>query len=94
MENQYYLRIENNVFTFVVDGIHEIKESDIKITDLDYNTFFELQSNGKQFRLKEKATGNKLFDYVEEYKTEIIVDTTPTSEDRIKALEMALLEVL
>lgn len=73
--NQYYLRIENNDFGFVLDGIHEIKESDIKITLEDYNKFFELQSSGKQFKLKEIASGDTLFDYLEEYIPEVVEET-------------------
>lgn len=92
----YYLRIDNNKkdFGFVVEGIHEIVEQDKAISNEDYNIFFELQDQGKQFKLKSTPTGNTLFDYVEEYIPEVIIDTTPTEEDRIKALEMALLEVL
>ena len=91
---QYYLRIEDNSFGFVVESIHEIKETDIQITNEEYGKFFELQSKGKQFRLKETPTGYTLFDYVEEYIPEIIEDTTPSIDERLKALEMAMLEVL
>ena len=69
---QYYLRIENNDFGFILNGIHEIKETDIKITIEDYNKFFELQSSGKQFKLKEVSTGTELFDYLEEYIPEVV----------------------
>lgn len=94
MKNQYYLRLEGGGFGFTLKGLHKIKDSDIEISNEDYNRYFEMQSQGKQFRIKEKATGNTLFDYVEEYKAEVIIDTTPTDKDRIKVLEMALLEVL
>jgi len=90
----YYLRVENNDIGFLVEGIHEIKETDIKITNEEYDEFFKLKSIGKDFRVKETPTGTKLFDYVEEYVPEVIVDLTPSIEDRVKALEMALLEVL
>lgn len=72
MENKFFLRKENNSFAFIVEGIHDIKESDISITNEDYNEFFELQSQGKQFRAKETPKGDKLFDYIEEYIPEII----------------------
>lgn len=97
MEQQkYYLRIKNKSFGFVLEGLHEIKKTDIEISNDDYNTFFELQSTeGKQFRLKEQPTGATLFDYVEAYEVEPgPVDNTPTTEERIAALELALLEVL
>lgn len=72
MENRYYLRIEKNSFGFILDGIHKIREADIEISNEDYTEFFELQSQGKQFRLKEIPTGDTLFDYIEEYIPEII----------------------
>jgi hypothetical protein len=36
-----YLRIENDTFGFVIDGINEIVETDIVIADPEYNDFFE-----------------------------------------------------
>lgn len=68
----YYLRIENDSFGFVIEGIHEITELDKLITNEDYDRFFKLQSQGKQFRLKENATGNTLFDYIEEYVPKVV----------------------
>lgn len=79
MENQYYLRIDNNNFGFVVNGIHEIKETDIPISYEDYTIFFNLQNEGKQFKLKETASGDTLFDYIEEYIPEV-VETTQEEE--------------
>lgn len=65
---QFYLRIlDNNSFGFVNDSIHEILERDIRITSEDHKIFLELQSEGKQFKLKEIPTGKELFDYIEEY---------------------------
>lgn len=94
MEDKYYLRIEDNSFGFVIEEIHDIKETDIPVSNEDYDKFFKLQSQGKEFRLKETPTGTGLFDYIEEYTSEVIADNTPTTEERLKALEMALLEVL
>ena len=91
---QRYLRIENERIVFVVKGQHTILEGDVQITNEDYDEFFKLQRQGKQFKLKEKPTGSGLFDYIEEFVLEVIIDNTPTTEERIKALEMALLEVL
>ena len=62
----YYIRIKNDKFGFVVDGIHEILETDIKITETEYIEFFKLQSEGKQFRVKD-SNGKTLFDILEEY---------------------------
>lgn len=79
METKYYIRIENNNFGFVVDDIHTIDEAtDHKVTQEEYYKFFELQSEGKQFRLKEVATGERLFDYIEEYEPEPLPPAPPT----------------
>ena len=82
MENKYYFRIENDSFGFVVDGIHEILDTDIEITDEDYNRFFELQSQGKQFKIKENPTGTGLFDYIEEYIPEAIKEPQEPGVDK------------
>ncbi|WP_346935300.1 hypothetical protein [Clostridium sp.] len=90
-----YLRIKDNNFGFAVEGIHDILSTDIIITNAEYDKFFQLQSEGKQFRLKKVPTGVGLFDYVEEYVHEI--DNTPkppSIEERMSAMEMALMEVL
>lgn len=95
----YYLRIENdNNFGFLVEGIHNIKEMDIEIIEEDYKKFFELQNQGKQFRLKAEPTGRELFDYVEEYVPEVIVEAvepgieemTLDHEYRISKLELGV----
>ena len=88
MDNKYFLRIENKVFGFVTEDINSIKESDIPITNEDYNKFFELQSQGKQFKLKEIQTGSGLFDYIEEYTPEVIEEPRePGTEDYLLDLE-------
>jgi hypothetical protein len=96
MDNKKYLRIENNSFGFVADGIHEIKETDIEISIDDYDTFFEMQSQGKQFKLKNNPTGTGLFDYIEEYIPEPIeVKLELDAEDHLLDLEhrVSLLEL-
>lgn len=62
----YYLRIENGVFGFVVEKVHEIKSTDIAIESADYLEFLDRQSKGSEFQLKSTASGTSLFDYVEE----------------------------
>ena len=94
MENKYYLRIENDNFGFVLEGIHEIRETDIVVSQEEYDSFFEMQSKGKQFRLKETPTGTGLFDYLEKYVAEIVVDNTPSMEERMSALESIMLEMV
>lgn len=66
----YYLRIENNNFSFVSDKVNNILTTDKAITNKEYNEFFNMQSKGKQFRVKEEVTGTGLFDYIEEYTPE------------------------
>lgn len=92
MESEYYLRIENNTFGFLVEEIHEIEETDILITNDDYNTFFELQSQGKQYRVKEIPTGDTLFDYIEEYIPEVIPEVQLPSETDILKEKVNVLE--
>ena len=79
-----YLRIENNSFGFVDDQIHAILETDIEITDLDYNNFFKEQSQGKQFRLKaEQPETGGLFDRIEAFTPEPI-EVPPSEADILK----------
>ena len=94
---QYYLHInKDNSFSFYVEGIHDIdKDKDIKITEEDYNKFFEEQSNGKQYKLKDELPEEKggLFDYIEEYTPEPI--NVPKTEEELykENLEKYILEL-
>lgn len=92
--DKYYLRIEDNSFGFLAKDVNVIKESDIAIEESDYKLFFELQSKGKQFRLKEVPTGTGLFDYVEEYIPEVIEDPKkPGAEDYLLSLEYRISKI-
>lgn len=83
----YYIRIENENFGFVVDDIHTILYTDIKISDEDYSRFFDLQYKGKQFRIK-NPNGTTLFEIVEEYiPTFENTGTDTTLEERVDNLE-------
>ena len=83
--NKYYLRIENDKFGFVVEGIHEIDESiDYAITQEEYDNFFDLQSQGKQFRVKKVVTGTSLFDLIEEYIPEPLPPASPSETELLK----------
>lgn len=77
-----YLRITDDGFGFVVEDFHTILPTDITIEQKDYERFFELQSEGKEFRLKTSKTGTKLFDCIEEYTSEqpIIAETIGSDE--------------
>lgn len=83
-----YLRIEANEegemgFGFIPPEGWTVLESDIEISLSDYNKFHELNSKGKQFRLKANPIGNTLFDYIEEYTLECI-PCEPTEEELLK----------
>lgn len=90
-DNKYYVRIQEDKFGFVVDGIHEIDEViDHAITQEEYDKFFELQSEGKQFRVKSTTTGETLFDLIEEYTPEPLPPAPSETEllkQRIELLE-------
>ena len=83
----YYLNIENSVFSFLTDEIHDISESDIPISLEDYDEFFKKQSDGVQFKLKdvieEDAVG--LFDYVEEVPHETNEDDPQEALEDLRA---------
>lgn len=83
MDIKHYLRIENNTFGFLLRGYNEIKKTDIELTTSEYDKFFELQREGKQFRLKKTPTGTGLFDYIEEYIPEP-VPSTPTETELLR----------
>lgn len=89
MENKYYLRIEGDSFGFVTTENHEILETDIKITSEDYEEFFNLQTNGVEFKLRQEPIGNTLFDYIEEYDSTQNISFTP---NKLEMLEEQLLQ--
>lgn len=82
-----FLVIDGDIFGFDNKG-------NIPIKDEDYDLFFDMQKEGKQFKLKDIPTGTGLFDYIEEYIPEVIAHNIPTEEERLRALEMVMLEVL
>lgn len=46
-----YISLEGNKFGFKDPDIHEILPTDVQISDEIYNRYFELQSQGKQFKI-------------------------------------------
>ena len=89
---KYYLRLlENAEFCFVVPELYTILPTDIAVKEEYYERFYEQQSSGKSFHLKEKEkidTEQGLFGCVEEY------DPAPiqTEPSRVELLEGALLQ--
>lgn len=83
--DKYYLRIQEQKFGFIVEGIHDIDETiDHKVSNEDYKTFFELQSEGKQFRVKDVPTGEGLFDLIEEYVPEPLPPAPPSDMELLQ----------
>lgn len=61
-----YIYSDGVDFGFKDDQVHDILESDVQISDEDYNTFFEMQASGKQFRLKD-IHASSLSEMIEEF---------------------------
>jgi hypothetical protein len=77
-----YLAIINGDITFKTPEIHDILESDAKISDEIYNRFFELQSQGKQFKLKDMngTTFEEIFE-------EVMVEAIPQPKSELEILK-------
>lgn len=58
----YFRLYENGEFSFIVEELK--KDGDILITQEDYDKFHELQSQGKQFKIKD-STKTNLFEILE-----------------------------
>lgn len=80
-----YLFVNEDGFGFKVDGIHEILETDIQISDEVYNRFFELQSQGKQFKVKnpQGTTFEEIFE-------EVIPEPIPQPPSEIEQITKVL----
>ena len=89
----YFRRVSEFEFGFGIEGITDVLPTDIPIPEKDYQRFFELQGEGKQFKVKANPTGESLFDLIEEFTPEPILQG-PTPEERLAALEAALMGVL
>lgn len=84
--NKYYLRILGDEFTFLLVGFHDkndFLDSDIPISEKDYLKWNE-ECSFKQFRVKEVATGNTLFDLIEEYIPESLPPAPPSEAELLK----------
>lgn len=89
----HYLRITGSNFGFLTDEIHDIKSTDIQISDEDYFRFFELQKSD-HMRLKNNfGDGKTLFDFVEIYIPEVMEIPASTSLDLEKEV-LALKNVI
>lgn len=81
------LNKEENQFGFK-DEADTILEADIEISEEDYLKYLDLNSQGKQFKLKEISAGSSLFEYVEEYEAEVIEEPQQAgTEDYLLDLE-------
>lgn len=99
MQMEYYVFKDGDSFGFKVKGIHEILETDVEISGEIYNRFFELQNQGKQFKVK-NINGSTFEEIFEEVIPEPIAPSTlPKSEtqllqEQIDTLALQLLDIM
>lgn len=74
----YYLRIIDNKIGFAIEGVNNILDTDIPISEEEYSDFFKRHTNGEQFKVKLKPSGHSLFDYIETVEVKYI--PSPKSE--------------
>lgn len=98
--NMKYLFLDlDEGFGFKTDEVHEILETDIPISDEIYNRFFELQSQGKKFRIK-NINGSTFEEIFEEVIPETIDPSTlPKSkmqllQEQIDTLALQILDMM
>ena len=94
----YYITICEDGFGFKVPDIHIITDKDKYISDEIYNRFFEEQSQGKSFRIKDinGSTFEEIFEEYQltnEYLEEQQLSETDELKQRIAQLE-AIVETL
>lgn len=96
---KYIFYSSNENFGFKEDSINEISSTDVRISDELYNKFFQMQSQGKQYRLKD-VNSSTFEDMFEEYivpstpvqpsETEIMQQTIDSQAQQIKSLQDAV----
>lgn len=86
-----YIFVNEDGFGFKDPEINEILERDVQISDEIYNTFFNLQSDGKQFKIKE-INGVTFWDIFEEVIPEPVeqgeVEPSPIEKLQAENLEL------
>lgn len=83
-----------NEICFKDDNVNIITDSDVLISDEIYNTFFEQQSLGKQFKIK-NIDGDTFEEIFEEYQQEINdLEEQQLSETEELKLRVAQLEAM
>ena len=89
-----YLIIDGENFGFSLKNDDNLKS--VEISQEDYNTFFENQSNGKQYKLKDELPEENggLFDYLEEYTIDSSQEPIVPLENRVKALETVVNSII
>lgn len=95
----YFRLYENGKFSFILDNFKQ--DGDILIKQEDYDKFQELQSNGKQFKVKD-STKNNLFEILEvvenkhvfnKPQSEILKEEQITQNNEITANMIAITEM-
>lgn len=80
-----YIFVNEENFGFKDPEINEILETDIPISNEIYNKFFELQAQGKQFKIKNLQ--GKTFEEIFEEVIQEPVEETPQEPSPIEKLE-------
>ena len=90
----YYIFKNGDDFGFKCDEIHKITESDVVIGDEIYNQFFDQQSVGKQFTVK-NIKGKTFEEIFEEHQPiNYTLDEQPLSETEELKQRVAQLEAM
>ena len=93
---KYISIIENNYVCFKDDNINIITDGDIPVSDEIYAIFFEQQSYGKQFKIK-NIQGTTFEEIFEEYQPENDGTQQPSEIDllkqRIEELEAIIMSI-
>ena len=89
-----YIYIINENFGFKDDLVNKILSTDIKIDDAIYNKFFELKSQGKQFKIKNINGLNFSAIFEEKVVEDITQIDAPTLASVIETVDSMLLMLL
>jgi len=77
-----YLSVDGDSFGFKKEGIHKILPGDIEISEDIYNHFFEQQSQGKQYKVKDPngSTFQEIFEEI----APVLLPQGPSDMDLLK----------
>jgi len=91
---KYIFITENNGFGFKDNIANVITNTDVQISDEIYNNFFEMQSQGHQYKIL-NINGDTFEAIFEEVIPEIqTIPLGPSLDNRVSAIEEALLNMI